>query len=190
MGINNIRQDVRISLLTDFGKVHSFHSGVRQMDSFIQNRLELSSNNHYCSTYEVESQGVLIGIFALSFDSLDLDLDDKDELMHGISSAYSPSVDYDYQGTFWAKPRYPSLDIAYLAVHKDWRGKGIGRLLIDAISEKARSQKFAGCQFLTVEALKTVEYSAVSFYTKCGFAACEFPNPNKDTLRMYRTLYV
>lgn len=190
MGIEVLGQDIRISLLSDFEKVHSFQSGIKQMDSFIQSRLELSNRNHYCTTYEVESQGSLIGIFALSFDSLDLDIDDKDELIHGISSAQAPSVDYDYQDTFWAKPRYPALDIAYLAVHENWRRRGIGRLLIDAIAEKARTQNLAGCQFLTVEALKTPEYSAIGFYSKCGFAACEFPNPNKDTLRMYRTLYI
>jgi hypothetical protein len=48
---------------------------------------------------------------------------------------------------------------------------------------------FAGCQFLTVEALATSDYSAVGFYEKCGFTANEVRKPYKDTLRMFRTLY-
>ena len=57
------------------------------------------------------------------------------------------------------------------------------------IAEHARSQTFAGCQFLTVEALATSEYSAVGFYQRCGFTANEVRKPYKDTLRMFRTLY-
>ena len=58
------------------------------------------------------------------------------------------------------------------------------------IADRARSQTFAGCQFLTVEALATSEYSAVGFYQRCGFTANEVRKPYKDTLRMFRTLYV
>lgn len=57
------------------------------------------------------------------------------------------------------------------------------------IADRARSQTFAGCQFLTVEALATNEYSAVGFYQRCGFTANEVRKPYKDTLRMFRTLY-
>lgn len=133
----------------------------------------LSVENHYCSAY----------------DSLDLDTEDKEELESGISPTGSPDIDWNYKDTFYAKPRYPALDIAYLAVQKQWRGRGVGNLLIDTIAQQARNQSFAGCQFLTVEALATSEYSAVGFYSRCGFTANEVKNPNKDTLRMYRTLY-
>lgn len=61
--------------------------------------------------------------------------------------------------------------------------------MVDTIAEQARSQTFAGCQFLTVEALATSEYSAVGFYERCGFIANELKKPYKDTLRMFRTLY-
>ena len=40
-----------------------------------------------------------------------------------------------------------------------------------------------------MKALATSEYSAVGFYSRCGFTANELKSPNKDTLRMYRTLY-
>ena len=57
------------------------------------------------------------------------------------------------------------------------------------IADRARTQTFAGCQFLTVEALATNEYSAVGSYQRCGFTANELRKPYKDTLRMFRTLY-
>ena len=60
---------------------------------------------------------------------------------------------------------------------------------IEMIAKQACKQTFAGCQFLTVEALATNEYSAVGFYQRCGFSANETKKPYKDTLRMFRTLY-
>ena len=33
------------------------------------------------------------------------------------------------------------------------------------------------------------KYSAVDFYINCGFSPSELKNPNKDTLRMFMTLY-
>ncbi len=149
----------------------------------------MSVENHYCSAYVVRYQDEVVAVFALSFDSLDLDADDKEELETGISSTGTPDVDWNYKDTFYAKPRYPALDIAYLAVQKRWRGQGVGSLLINTIAEQARSQTFAGCQFLTVDALATSEYSAVGFYSRCGFTPNEVKKPYKDTLRMFRTLY-
>ena len=171
--------------LTDFHCLKDFCSGIEAMDHFIQRDFRLSVENHYCTAYSVRYHGELVAIFALSFDSLDLDSDDKEELQTGVSSTGTPDVDWNYQNTFYAKPRYPTLDIAYLAVKKEWRNKHIGKFLINQIAEKARSQSFAGCQFLTVEAYATKEYSAVGFYERCGFAPSEIKKPYKDTLRMY-----
>jgi len=131
----------------------------------------------------------LVAVYALSFDSLDLDSDDKEELLTGISSTGVPDVNFNYENTFYSKPRYPALDIAYLAVQEQYRGQGIGTAIIELIADETRTQTFAGCQFLTVEALATREYSAVGFYEHCGFTPNELKNPNKDTLRMYMTLY-
>ena len=159
------------------------------MDDFIRNDFRMSVENHYCSAYLAKYEDEVVAVFALSFDSLDLDIDDKEELDMGMSSTGSPDIDWNYRNTFYAKPRYPALDIAYLAVQEKWRKRGVGSKLIEAIAERARSQNFAGCQFLTVEALATKEYSAVGFYSRCGFTPNELKVPQKDTLRMFRTLY-
>ena len=175
--------------LEDFNCLKAFHSGVKSMDDFIQSDFVLSVENHYCSAYAAKAGDEIVAVFALSFDSLDLDSDDKEELMTGISMTATPDVDWNYKDTFYSKSRYPSLDIAYLAVQQEWRRKHIGQYIIEMIAEQARAQSFAGCQFLTVEALATKEYSAIGFYEKCGFTANELKKPYKDTLRMFRTLY-
>ena len=159
------------------------------MDSFIRSDFRMSVENHYCNAYGVWLGTELVAIYALSFDSLDLDSDDKDELQIGLASTGTPDIDWNYKDTFYAKPRYPALDIAYLAVQQKYRGQHIGSAIIEQIAADARSQSFAGCQFLTVEALATKEYSAVGFYERCGFTPNEVKKPYKDTLRMYMTLF-
>ncbi len=187
--LDSFLQELRVKQLSDFDSLKHFCSGIESMDKFIQGDFHLSVDNHYCKAYVVKYKEEIVAVFALSFDSLDLDTVDKEELIEGISSTSSPDIDWNYKDTFYAKPRYPALDIAYLAIQKQWRGRGIGSQLIETIAHQARSQSFAGCQFLTVEALATKDYSAVGFYSRCGFAPNEVKRPYKDTLRMYRTLY-
>ena len=187
--MSDIFQELVSKELTDFHCLDSFYSGVEAMDKFIQGDFRMSVENHYCTAYGVWYGDELVAVYALSFDSLDLDSDDKDELQMGISSTGTPEVNWNYKDTFYAKPRYPALDIAYLAVQQKYRGKRIGYAIVEQIATDARTQTFAGCQFLTVEALATSEYSAVGFYERCGFTANEVRKPYKDTLRMFRTLY-
>ena len=178
--------------LQDVSILVDFQCGIPSMDAFIQDGLDLSIQNHYCNVYTVrenaESSDIL-AIFALSFDSLDLDVEDKDEMIKGISNAGTPQLTDNYKDVFLNKSHYPALEIAYLAVSYKLRNHGLGRIIIESIVQKAQEQELAGCQFLTVEALNTNEYSAVGFYNKCNFSACELPDPNKGTLRMFRTLY-
>lgn len=189
MGRSTFLDSIVIEPLSDYNRLNDFCSGVKTMDSFIRGDFRLSVENHYCVPYATFYKDELIAIFALSFDSLDLDSDDKEELQSRSLITATPNVDINYEDTFYSKPRYPALDIAYLAVQQKWRGMGIGDFIIKEIAIQARNQTFAGCQFLTVEALSTNEYSAVGFYEHCGFTANEVKKPYKDTLRMYMTLY-
>ena len=116
-------------------------------------------------------------------------MDDKSDMLSGYSISRPPHLTNDYKDIFFSKPHYPALEITYLAVNEKYGRQGLGRIVVEVILEKAQNQDLAGCQFLTVEALHTKGYSAVGFYEKCGFSPCDYPNPNKDTLRMFRTLY-
>jgi GNAT superfamily N-acetyltransferase len=180
---------LRVDNLTDFHCLKGFESGIEKMDEIIHNDFYLSVENHYCTAFKVTFQSEIIAVFALSYDSLDLDTDDKEELKNGISIAETPGVNFNYEEVFYSKSHYPALEITYLAVRKDWRGKKVGTAIISKIADMARKQNFAGCQFLTVEAYITDEYSAQGFYSKNGFAPSEIKAPYKDTLRMFKTLY-
>lgn len=169
--------------------LEDFYCGVPAMDRFIHDGLSQSIRHHYCQLYTATMNDEVVALFALSFDSIDLDTDDKEDLQAGFSQTGTPDIRFDYEDTFYSKRRYPALDIAYLAVRKKYRGQRIGESIVNSIKQMAAQQRFAGCQFLSVEAYNISDYSAVTFYDKCGFAPNELPNPNKDTLRMFYTLY-
>ena len=75
--------------LTDFLCLKTFSSGVESMDKFIRGDFRLSVENHYCQAYAVKFEEEIVAIFALSFDSLDLDSDDKEELQSGFRFVWS-----------------------------------------------------------------------------------------------------
>ena len=68
-----------ISLLQDFSVLKDFDCGIEAMNKFIRNDFQMSVENHFCEAYCVYSDKELIGLFALSFDSIDSDNDDKED---------------------------------------------------------------------------------------------------------------
>ena len=95
--VDSILQELRVKPLSDFHLLKSFYSGVESMDIFIRNDFRMSIENHYCTAYVVMLKEEVVALFALSFDSLDLDTDDKEELEAGISLTSIPALDYRNQ---------------------------------------------------------------------------------------------
>ena len=176
--------------ITDYSELDNFECGLEEMDNFICSKdgLRMSVENHYCKCFGVkDDHGMTVAIFALAFDSVTLDSDSTDDLFSGVMSAV-PNISKEYTDNFKAKNHHPALEIAYLAVHKDCRGRGIGESVIEGIVNIAQRQEIAGCEFVTVDAYHNKGYSAVGFYSKCRFYTLDL-TPRKDTTRMFRMLY-
>ena len=166
-----------------------FYCGVEIMDEFIHTRLELDIDNRHCKLYTMHNDhDEVVAMFALSFDSLHLTENDYDDMNMGIGSPAFKSD--DHRSVFNGQMRYPAIDIAYLAVSKDCQHRHLGKAIIREIIKRVKAQALAGCQFLTVDAYHTNEYSAVGFYSKCGFlrADLEIGQWSPDTIRMYYTI--
>jgi len=179
---------LRFERVEDASVLSEFNCGLDVMDRFIHSGLQWCIDYHYCVVYAVKDSEEIVGVVALGCDKLELDSSDKEELQMGFFP--KPDIDFNYQDTFWAKSSYPAIEITYLAVREDKRRYGIGEYIIEAVAQRALDSRFnmAGCQFLTVEAYNRSNASAVGFYSRCDFIAAEEPNPNKETLRMYKTI--
>lgn len=155
---------VRSIIITNFELLKSFSYGIQSLDDFIHSGLEVYSKSHYCSVYAVSTKNGsrdIVAVFALAFDSIVLETDDFDDMNSGFSETWRPNVLENSRIEFENKSVYPTLEIAYLVVRKDFQHKNLGKAIVDEIAEYARRQTLAGCVFLTVKAYHTSRHSAL-----------------------------
>lgn len=96
---NDYRQVVRITQVDSTKSFINFSCGVDDMDSFIQKELQLSVGNGFCRLYRVTMDENVVALFALTFDALYLDYEDKQDLMQ-LSNI---NIGSHYSETFWNK---------------------------------------------------------------------------------------
>ena len=153
-----------VRTLTEYSDFQTFECRVPSVNAFVHNGLTEALIENQCDTYGVYDGDKLAAFFALK----------KDERF----------VD--------AKGEKSALEIAFLAVDKEYELQGLGRSIIQEIAKMATSGETI-YKYLTVEALvithpKKERYEAVSLYKKCMFLQAELYDPAKDTLSMYLQL--
>ena len=92
------------------------------MDDFIHQDLAKDITNRHCTLYTVQNpDGVIVAMFALSFDSLVLGSDDIEDMECGYASPNFQS--FEHKERFLQQLRYPAMDISYFAVQKEYQFK-------------------------------------------------------------------
>lgn len=182
-------KELRYCPFQSIAELADFYCGIEEMDEFIHSSRFLDSlQERECVAYSVYDNDRVVGFFALNMDILDLDDDDKDDLTHGYLRADAPCFKTDKEFLeFMSQPRFKVVDIAYLAVSKEYRHLGIGSAIMKEICVLAEEMNPEGW-FMTVDALYLPKkpYSAVEFYEKFRFQ--RMLPPRTDTIRMYRTM--
>ena len=86
-------ENFKIKQIEDLSVLKTFRCGVDIMDQFIQTGLSDCVQSHLCVPYGCyNSKGQILAFFALSFDALDLDFDDKEDLRQGFTSVGAPAL--------------------------------------------------------------------------------------------------
>ena len=176
---------LHLKLEQDASILADFYSGVDAMDKFIHTRLSAFLRAYNCRFYVLRNtEGTIVAMFVISEGQLILDDDCKNDLRIKFPDIEKSAEIKDY----WEAGVFPSIEIQYLAVRKEYRGQYIGKDIISIINSFKGDTYYHHPLFMSVHAYRTTEYSAVGFYEKCRFWASEFVNPNIETVRMYRTL--
>lgn len=76
---------------------------------------------------------------------------------------------------------YPAIKICRLATSLNYRGEGIGSMIINMIIASYQQDNKAGCRFVTVDAYA----SALPFYYNQGFVPLSKENEGADTRQLY-----
>ena len=165
-------------ILTDTSMLSDFTCGLQVMDDFIHYNLQSFLDSNSCLSYCLKDENEkVVAFFILQSDQIsivDEDTIDDMQLIHPNLSVTSIE--------------YKTMEIEYLAVATAHQRKGIGTECIRQILDIAKEQQ-RDTFFLTVDAYKSREYSAVPFYRKCGFDALDIVAPTKKILPMYKPLY-
>lgn len=168
----------------DSSSLADFSCGIDEMDDFIHRDLDKDITNRHCTLYTVHNpDGVIVAMFALSFDSLVLSEGDLDDMNCGVGTPSFTSE--EHKERFMQQLRYPAMDIAYLAVRKECQRQKYGTNIIREIINHIKEQNLGGCQFITVDAYDTKMHSAVRFYERCEFYRAERQDASPNTIRMY-----
>ena len=171
--------------IDDASVLSIFYCGISDMDDFIHEKLQGYLNRTGCEAFVIKQKDEIVAMLSLGNDTLNLDDDDKDDMRSGYIP--KPTIALEDQ-SFLAEKEFPAVEITYLAVEKGRRGQGIGEYIISQVEAKVQRDN-PECEFITVEAYKTKDYSAVGFYDRCDFTPAELPLGYKDTLRMYKVLH-
>ena len=164
---------------TDASILSEFTCGLQEMDDFIHHNLQSFLDTKPCNAYCLkDATETIVAFFVLQPEMISIVDDDAKEDIQLIH----PNIQLE-------TIEYKTMEIEYLAVSKNLQRQGIGTECIAQIMRIAQEMQDTDLFFLTADAFKTGEYSAVPFYRKCGFDALDIVAPGRRVLPMYKPLY-
>ncbi|MBI5159618.1 GNAT family N-acetyltransferase [Candidatus Micrarchaeota archaeon] len=142
-----------------------FDCGDGDLNSFLKDDALVYQGGSLSVTYLCLYKNQIAGYFSLSSDAIRLELEEKEVMLEPKRRL----------------GEYPAVKIGRLAVHKNFRNRGIGTFLIKAAIGKIAGSiiKEIGCRFVTVDAYE----QAIEFYEKLGFIQ-NLGKKRKDGLSM------
>ena len=122
------------------------------MDDFIHHNLQSYLDAYSCSAYCLyDEEGKIVAFFVIRHDTLAV-FDDDAHYDHKMiyDSVLHPTIPVN---------EYPSVEIEYLAVSKDYQRQGIGSLCIEQIIDLADEvSQLLRVELITVDAFKSEAY--------------------------------
>lgn len=161
--------------LDEHDYIKSFNCGDEDLNDFIKNDALLYYKSRLSTSYILEDKttGEVIGYFCLAHDRISL-------------TDFPSNSSYNrFRKKFFAQGKmfksYPAIKICRLATSLNYRGEGIGSMIINMIIASYQQDNKAGCRFVTVDAYA----SALPFYYNQGFVPLSKEDEGADTRQLY-----
>lgn len=173
---------------TNSAALCSFYCGQDEVDEIIHNAID--DNLYANDLYLVKEEQDIVAMFCLGKEKYCLFLPDdtKDKMKMGLKPV--PKAASTDGEDYWDRFYYDAVELSLLAVKKEKRDQHIGSFIIEHVIDYIKNQRensaYKDCEFLMVRALNMSDYTAVPFYSKCGFfpAKKEVPYQNLDMYRI------
>lgn len=158
----DLRHNLIYERTDDASVLSDFYCGINEMDDFIHLRLQARlDRKDGVQFYVVKKDDAIVALTAIRENTIELHIE-RGEVF---------SVDV--------------LEIEYLAVKNSMQRKHIGKQIVEWIESDA-IKDFPAAKFISVRAFcdKDIDYSAVPFYTSCGFRVIQKPHPMANNVKM------
>ncbi len=168
----------------DYENMSAFSCGVDELDDFFRYEVKECVARRYLSAYCVFTpDNEIIAALTLMNDALMIGRDDEKQDFFDDLRLETESDTVDF---FKRQSSYPAINIGHLGTSITYQSKGTGRAVIAFVATAFRHYRYAGCQFITVDALNNNR--AIKFYQANGFSFQTNRDMYSATRRMYRTL--
>ena len=167
-------------LLTDNHTIKPFDCEDDDLNDFLFNEAILYKEQMLATTFIVENSERTLGFYSLLNDTMQI----KEELFPS-KSQYKKFVGGLLPHLKRHLKSIPSLKIGRLGVDKTYKGKGLGRILLEGIITNCIAfNKNQACRLITVDAYR----QAFPFYERFGFQYISKNDENEEVRQMFLDL--
>lgn len=148
-----------------------FDCGDTDLNDFLRNDSKSYARKLLAVTYILENDTEIIAFFSLLNDKItvqDVDSGNKWKKLFKAVTGKSFSS-------------HPAMKIGRLGVSNNFKGQGIGTIILDYIKELFITNNRTGCRFITVDAYG----ASLTFYERNGFGYLTSKDKGMDTRLMY-----
>tara|TARA_B100000378_G_scaffold212230_1_gene175271 strand:+ start:959 stop:1495 length:537 start_codon:yes stop_codon:yes gene_type:complete len=150
------------------------------LNGFLFDDAERFSKELLATTFIIQSESETVAYFNYLNDKISHHEigGNKDKFIQRISSLLPLGKD--------GFTSYPAVKIGRLAVSKNFKGRGIGREILNFTKQLFVDNNRTGCKFITVDAYR----ESLEFYKKNGFEYLSSRDKKSDTRLMYFNLEI
>lgn len=163
----------RLVRLTKNHNILPFDCGDSDLNDFLLNDAILYSAQLLAVTYLLETDQETVAFFSM--------LNDKISIEDADSKTKWRKYFRDIMPNGKRFKSYPAVKLGRLAVNNNFKGQGIGTVIIDYLKELFVNNNRTGCKYLTIDAYK----QSLFFYERNGFNYLTEQDKDSDTRLMY-----
>lgn len=153
--------------------IGDFNCDDADLNEFLQNDSIKQQEQLFGVTYLLEGEEKIAAFFTISNDKIRLE---EGKSRNFWNSQVGKNIPHNQR-----RKDYPAVKLGRLGVHNEFKGKGIGTMILDYLKKWFRSRNKTGCRFLTVDAY----VQSLEFYLKNGFKYLNDGDQGKYTRLMY-----
>ncbi|WP_337043065.1 GNAT family N-acetyltransferase [Emticicia sp. 17c] len=167
--------------MTEGHFIKPFDCDDEDLNDFLANDSKVYMRELLAVTYILESDAETVAFFSLANDKISLESEPNRDKT--IWNRFKKHI-FPKNNNKRKMRSFPAMKIGRLAVNKNYKGYGVGTLILDYLKKMFIDNNRTGCKFITVDAYR----KSLGFYEKNQFRYLTDSDKDDDTRLMYFNL--